>query len=155
MRLHIRRRSLGMSGGMARSCASPACIQCFDKCRQAFTVYGSFDDFTEKRHADAQTQQHWAQAHSVQESPSSASWFLSHVDAAQELEMDVEGSLVGVDRAQLVQLLDGVAPEHLGLKLENLKNERRLAYRGPLVVDPKRPYVTYTYRSRHKVSQTS
>lgn len=140
---------------MATGVAHPACLPCFRRYRQAFTVYGTFDEFAEKLHTEEAVKAHWAMAAKVEQSSSAASWFPSEVDHGNAIELDIERSMIGLDRAQLMNITDNIPPETLGIKLDNLKNERGVHYKGLLVINPTEPYLKYVYRHRTTVIHTN
>lgn len=134
------------------TCASPCCKECLERYTKGFTVYGSLPDFADRLSSDDGVQAHWKMAEQISKQTELANWFPTTVGSSQMVEVDIERSLIGMDRAQIMQACDGVPPESMGVKLETLRGERGQSFKGLLVVNPMEPYVKYTYRMRSQVN---
>jgi len=136
---------------IAKESVVPACATCWERYSKGFTPDGSFEEVAAKLGEDEELAQQWESAGHVQAGTEAPKWFPHEVKQNKGVTVSVSRSMVGLTRQQLIEVLDGVAPEEVGIRLDNLKDPHGNVYKGLLLTNPARPYLEYTFTHQEGV----
>lgn len=133
---------------------SDSCNSCLMRWLRGFSMGGNFEAVCAKiADETSDIAKQWSEA--MQKESGSSSTELESKDIFEEsgVEINVTRSLVGIPRADLIQVMGGATPEDAGIKLETLKNEQGETFRGLLVINPQRPWVEYEVKRKLSATQ--
>ena len=145
-----------VGGGPKWSSITVACDECFNVyLKGGFTIDGDFESWVRARDADSEKQADFQEAKKNLVEGAAGDWMPQVVNEDGEVSVKISKVMIGLTRADLVDILHGVAPESLGIKLQDLKNESNDVYRGLLIPDPVSPHTRYEFSRTAKARVTT
>ena len=111
-----------------QACGS-ACMQCWKAYVLGWADIVEWDAFPDLLESSTQESSEFANARELCKGDSIAPWKAHDIDDAEEIRLDIKRSMVGMSRADFVNLV-GKGPEDDKIPLADLKDETNTSFKG-------------------------